>query len=518
MLWQRWMAPRSSDERTARHERLVNLVALGAFVAGSLYLLIVLLLSWISPSAPSPHSLINSGACIGLALLCYGLSRSGRVREALILVLVGAAAIGSYTIAVRGTDSVGVVLLAPPAVLAGFAFGGWGAILTALGEFILYLGLVLAESYGWIVPTGAPSVTSGIALTALALVLLSMICWQTVRALESALRQAAQQGEDLRALTGELERTLSKERDQRVYLQELRQKEQEHREHLQELLARIRSTAESLARFSHDILAATHQQASGTAEQSTAIAQSVSTMQEVRTIAGQVAELADGVSENAQRTAETSRQGDHAVGETIAGIQEVKQKVDEIAHTILILSEQTQAIGQIIAAVSDIASQSNMLALNAAVEAARAGESGRGFAVVATEVRALAEQSRAATQQVRDILTEIQNSVNTAVMVTEQGIKKADMGSKLAGEAGVAIQQLANSVQGSAQAALQIAAAAGQQVTGMEQIGQAMENIHQVTAQMVASTRQFEQAVEQLSGLAQQLWQTVEEYREIAGS
>ena len=96
-----------------------------------------------------------------------------------------------------------------------------------------------------------------------------------------------------------------------------------------------------------------------------------------------------------------------------------------IAEHILALSEQTQQIGEIIAAVNDLADQSNLLALNAAIEASRAGEQGRGFAVVAHEIRSLAEQSKAATAQVRTILSDIQRATNAAVMATEQGTKGA---------------------------------------------------------------------------------------------
>ena len=83
---------------------------------------------------------------------------------------------------------------------------------------------------------------------------------------------------------------------------------------------------------------------------------------------------------------------------------DMRARVQSIAENILALSEQSQQIGEIIATVSDLADQSNLLALNAAIEASRAGEQGKGFAVVATEIRSLAEQSKAATAQVRTIL------------------------------------------------------------------------------------------------------------------
>ncbi len=282
---------------------------------------------------------------------------------------------------------------------------------------------------------------------------------------------------------------------------------------LQQMIVQIRDTSANLASASSEILAATTQQAGGATEQSTAVTQISATIDEVRAIAGQTNGHAQSVAEQSQRTAEVSLAGRQSIADTIAGMNSVKEKVEVIATGILALSEQAQAIGQIVSTVNDIAVQSNMLALNAAVEAARAGEAGRGFAVVAGEVRSLAEQSRAATVQVTEILSEIQRGVNTAVMLTEEGMKGVGAGVKVAEKAGEAIKLLAESISGSAQAAAQIAAAAGQQMAGMEQISTAMLNIQQVALQTVAGSRQSERAAEELNALAQQLGQAVEQYR-----
>ena len=74
-----------------------------------------------------------------------------------------------------------------------------------------------------------------------------------------------------------------------------------------------------------------------------------------------------------------------------------------------------QEIGNIIAAINDIASQTNLLALNASIEAARAGEAGKGFAVVADEIRQLSEQTKDATEEIRDLVTEIQERIEKTV-------------------------------------------------------------------------------------------------------
>ncbi len=294
-------------------------------------------------------------------------------------------------------------------------------------------------------------------------------------------------------------------------LKKLLRREQEQRQYLERLIVQIQETGRELSSSAAEIMAAATQQSTGASEQSAAISQVSSTVNQVCSIADQTSQRARQVADLAQRTVGVSVTGQQAVADAIAGMQAVRQRVETIATHILALSEQAQAVGQIISTVDEIAVESNMLALNAAVEAAHAGEAGKGFAVVAREVRSLAEQSRAATIQVREILTEIQRAVNTAVMATEEGMKGTDAGVQLTGGAGDAIRKLSDSVHESAQAATQIAAAAGQQLAGMEQIAQAMQGIHLVTTQNLAAVRQSEQAAERLNQMASQLRTTLEQ-------
>jgi methyl-accepting chemotaxis protein len=282
---------------------------------------------------------------------------------------------------------------------------------------------------------------------------------------------------------------------------------------LQRMAIEIRDTSINLVSTGAEILTATAQQVQGANEQSAAIRQASATIDEVRLIAEQTAERASGVASLAQRTAEVSEAGQEAVAETVLGVSQLRRKVESIATNTLSLSEQAQTIGQIVATVNDIAAQSNMLALNAAVEASRAGEAGRGFAVVASEVRSLAEQSRAATVQVREILMEIQRGVNASVMATEEGMKGADASVRVAERAGEAIRRQAETVTESTQAALQIATAAGQQLTGMEQIALAMQSIDQATVQNVAGAQQAERAAADLNDVARTLRVLVEKYQ-----
>lgn len=282
---------------------------------------------------------------------------------------------------------------------------------------------------------------------------------------------------------------------------------------LQRMILQIRDVSDNLAAAASEILAATQQQTTSADERAVAVSQASTTIEEICAIAEQTAQRAQGVTDLAQRTMEVSRTGEQAVDRTVEGVLRIKGKVESIAGGVLDLSEQAQTIGQIIATVNEIAARSNMLALNAAVEAARAGEAGKGFGVVAGEVRSLAEQSREATAQVKEILSEIERGVNAAVMATEEGMKGADAGVQLTREAGAVIQELCQSVDQSTQAAAQITAAAGQQLVGMEQISQAMGSIDQATAQDLSAARQAEQAAGDLNLLAGQLRELVDRYQ-----
>jgi methyl-accepting chemotaxis protein len=267
---------------------------------------------------------------------------------------------------------------------------------------------------------------------------------------------------------------------------------------VREVIGRLTST-------SAELLAGTSQQAAGTQEQAAAVSQTVTTVDEVTQTAEQAAQRAQGVGETAQRTLEIGKAGRQTAEDSIVALDAVQEQVQSTAENILALAEQAQAISEIIATVNDITEQTNLLALNAAIEASRAGEHGRGFAVVAGEVKALADQSKKATVQVRQILSEIQKGTNKAVLSTEDVTKGLAVATKVTRQASETIKVLADTLAESAQAATQIVASAGQQATGMAQIHQAMRNIDQVTRQNVAATRQTEQAAQNLNELGTRL-------------
>ncbi len=275
----------------------------------------------------------------------------------------------------------------------------------------------------------------------------------------------------------------------------------------------IREGVQVLASSVSEILASTTQLASVSSETAASVNETTSTVEEVKQTARLSAEKSRSVSEGAQKAVAVGEQGAAAVAETTAGINHTKSVMETVTESIVRMSEQTQAIGEIMAVVNDLAQQSNLLSVNAAIEAAKAGEHGKGFAVVAQEIRSLADQSKEATGQVRTILSDIQKATSTSVLAAEQVSKAVEGSVNQAAESGEAIRKLADSIEESAHAATQIAASNQQQFVGMDQIAQAMEAVRQASQQHVAGTKQAEQAAYNLKELGEKLREMVGKYR-----
>jgi methyl-accepting chemotaxis protein len=445
-------------------------------------------------------------------------------------------------------------------LMAGLLLGSYAGIVTAglsiaAGLVMLYLeseGVVISFSGSehLLISFSETDPVSALITQSAHFVLLAVMVHGTMRSLQKTLERARNSNRELQAVRTSLEQRIAAQQKQRNHLQttvaeytnylaevetgnlttRLPIDEDEREESddpliilgqrlnavaggLQSMIAQIRDAASDLRAGAAEILAAATQQTAGASEQSAAISQTTATVDEVKTISEQAIDRAQEVVNASQRTVDVSHSGQQAVQNTIATMGHIEERVESIAENILALSEQTQQIGEIITTVGDIATQSNMLALNASIEAARAGEHGKGFAVVAAEVRNLAEQSRQATAQVREILLDIQDGINATVMATEEGIKVVNQGVQLAAGTATTIEQLAGVIDESAQAAMQMVAGGQQQTSGVEQIALAMQNINQATRQSLASTRQVEQAAQDLDDLAQSLIQVVKQYQ-----
>jgi len=268
-----------------------------------------------------------------------------------------------------------------------------------------------------------------------------------------------------------------------------------------------------LSAASTEILSVTAQLSSSTAETASAVNETSATVEEVRKTSEVTNQKAKAVAEKSQAVNQVVKNGQASVEEIITGMNHINQQMESIASNVIRLSEQSQAIGEIIASVTDIAEQSNLLAVNASIEAAKAGEFGKGFGVVAQEIKNLAEQSKQATTNIRNILTDIQRGISSTVISTEQGTKTVATGMKLTKEAQEAILVLNQGISDAARAGIQITASSQEQVVGMDQISMAMENIRTAAQNNLEVTRQVEKTARDLHDLGNSLKEITERFR-----
>ncbi len=204
----------------------------------------------------------------------------------------------------------------------------------------------------------------------------------------------------------------------------------------------IQGTCRQVAESAESLAASARRMATVSAEADEGVGQIAATMDEVARGAGvqsaatqdvtaAVTAIADGTAraadagrEAATAAGEADRSasdGAERLGEVVSAMQRIEATVGGAAQAVEGLGARGEAIGQIVATISDIAAQTNLLALNAAIEAARAGEQGRGFAVVADEVRKLAEESHEAAGSIGSLIAEIQTETRQAVAAMEAG-------------------------------------------------------------------------------------------------
>ena len=271
------------------------------------------------------------------------------------------------------------------------------------------------------------------------------------------------------------------------------------------VLAKVAEIATRLAASAEELAATTAGQAAGAQQQSAAVAETTAIVEEVVQTSAQAAERAHTIAQGAREAAVAGQAGQDSLGAATTTMETARQQATRVAESILSLAEHAQSIEEIIATVDDIAEQSNMLALNAAIEASRAGDFGRGFGVVAIEMKALADASKTATQQVRRILGTIQKQSNQAVMMAETSTRGLDEAARAAETVQVSMRSLGEAISSAATASAQIAASARQQSGGLQQVNQAMRDVAGVATQNLATTRQVGQAAKDLTQLGTSL-------------
>ncbi|WP_392533302.1 methyl-accepting chemotaxis protein [Nostoc sp. C117] len=222
-----------------------------------------------------------------------------------------------------------------------------------------------------------------------------------------------------------------------------------------------------------------------------------------------VAESAEKAAFIANHAALSATQSGHAMDLTVQNILSMRETVGETAKKVKRLGESSQQISRVVSLINQIAIQTNLLAINAGIEAARAGEEGQGFAVVAEEVGELAIRSAAATQEIEEIVENIQRETSEVVQAMEIGTSQVVEGTRIVEEAKESLSQILDVSRQIDSLVQSISTATASQVETSQSVSQLMKDIAAVSQRTSDSSVQISESLQQTVEISQQLQETV---------
>jgi len=262
--------------------------------------------------------------------------------------------------------------------------------------------------------------------------------------------------------------------------------------------AQVTTATEEAQKTTAQLLAAAEKQSREIRETSASVLSMAKAMNDMSASAAQSASVA-------RQSLNAAQKGTQAVQNSITGMNEIREHIQDTSKRIKRLGESSQEIGEIVDLISDITEQTNVLALNAAIQAASAGEAGRGFTVVAEEVQRLAERSAEATKQIGAIVKTIQTDTQDAVSAMEKSTQGVVEGAKLSDAAGQALAEIGDVSQRLSQLIDGISATTQQQAKAASAVATSMQDILNITQQTTEGTKRTAVSIGQLAQLAQEL-------------
>ena len=282
---------------------------------------------------------------------------------------------------------------------------------------------------------------------------------------------------------------------------------------LRTLVGTINETAVQVAAAAQETQATAMHLADAAEHQAQQITSASAKINEIAASIDEVSKNSAESADVAQRSVQIAAKGAEVVRQTIQGMDNIRDQIQETSKRIKRLGESSQEIGSIIELINDISEQTNILALNAAIQAASAGEAGRGFAVVADEVQRLAERASNATKRIEALVATIQSDTNEAVSSMEQTTAEVVAGARLAEDAGLALVEIEKVSNDLADLIQSISEASRQQSAAATNITATMTVIQEITTQTSQGASQTAESIGNLAQLAADLRRSVADFK-----
>ncbi|ACH40387.1 methyl-accepting chemotaxis sensory transducer, class 40+24H [Citrifermentans bemidjiense Bem] len=220
-----------------------------------------------------------------------------------------------------------------------------------------------------------------------------------------------------------------------------------------------------------------------------------------------------GIRDSARRTSDCSDkvrvqavEGMAAMAATIAAMGEIEDHSDRSVNAIKRLSSHSLRVGEFLDVIKEVVSQTNLLSLNASIIAAQAGDRGKAFAVVAEEVRGLAQRTSASTEEIEELVLNIQKETVAAESAARLGKEKVAEGVKVSEKADAALHRIEESAAEASRMVQQIAAATDEQASGSRLITEEAEK-------NLSRVKQFSRAIQEEEAGAQLIVRSLDRMR-----
>lgn len=284
-------------------------------------------------------------------------------------------------------------------------------------------------------------------------------------------------------------------------------------EELRKLVSRIIVSADQMNNATKTVDEATRSLSASVDTQVREIKEAEESVQLITRSIGEVDAAASKATEVGRQTLDVATQGAQSVRNTIAGMDGIREQIQETAKRIKRLGESSQQIGEIVGLIADITEQTNVLALNAAIQAASAGEAGRGFSVVAEEVQRLAERSAEATKQIGLLVRAIQGDTQDAIAAMEKSTVGVVEGARLSDEAGQALQEIERVSNELSDLINSISVSTQMQNDMATEVAEVMQDILKISEQTSEGTKRTSGSVVQLASLTGDLKTSVSGFK-----
>ncbi len=282
---------------------------------------------------------------------------------------------------------------------------------------------------------------------------------------------------------------------------------------LRRLVVGINDAAQQVTQATGEAQAVAGQLLQATERQAGEIGRTGQSVTQMAQSMGAVSAKAGDTAKVAATSLSAAGKGAAAVQNSIRGMNEIRDQIQETSKRIKRLGESSQEIGEIVQLISDITEQTNVLALNAAIQAASAGEAGRGFTVVAEEVQRLAERSAEATKHIAAIVRSIQRDTQDAVEAMERSTRGVVEGTQTADEADRALHEIEEISTRLAGLITAISGATQQQAVSATQVAASMKLILGETHLTTEGTKKTALSAARLTELAVALKKSVAGFR-----